>query len=98
MEKVQERGLRTYMYCDPLVRAKLSLLHVQRLQQVLLEVCKIVHNEIPLYLRSMFKVKNRQYACRRDNVLEQTKHNTVEYGFKSFKYQGQSYGMILEGF
>ena len=24
----------------------------------------------------------------RDNVLEQTKYNTVEYEFKSFKYQG----------
>ncbi len=31
-----------------------------------------------------------------NNVLDQTKYNTVEYGFKSFKYQGgQSYGIVL---
>ncbi len=41
-----------------------------------------------MYLSSIFKVKNIPYSCRRDNVLDQTKYNTVEYGFKSFKYQG----------
>ncbi len=40
-----------------------------------------------MYL-SIFKVKNTPCACRRDNVLDQTKCNTIEYGFKSFKYQG----------
>ncbi len=32
---------------------------------------------------SKFKVKNIPYS-----VLDQTKYNTVEYEFKSFKYQG----------
>ncbi len=45
-------------YCDLLARAKLSLLYLQRLRQVLTEVYKIVHNESPMYISIIVKVKN----------------------------------------
>ncbi len=59
---------------------------VQRLRQVLLGVYNIDYNESPVYLGSILKVNDIPYACRRYNILDQTKYNTVENWFTSVNY------------
>ena len=61
LKKVQERGLRIVITTTVAhvvifwLGLSLILLYVQPLRQALIEVCKIVHNESPMYLSSILQ-------------------------------------------
>jgi hypothetical protein len=50
-----------------------------------IEVYKIVHQESPLYLHDLIKIRNTKYCFRYDNITEIPSVRTTRYGLKSFR-------------
>lgn len=93
IENVQKRALRficndfTSPYSVLRINAGKSLLYVQRLRCIALEVFKIYHNECPTYLYSLIQKRQIMYDTRTSCPVSIPSFNTVRYGRNSFKYQ-----------
>ena len=94
IEKFQERALRI-LYddceseCNELLDKSGAISMLQsRLNCIILEVFKSVHNSSPLYIQDMFEIKKSSYSMRNSSKLVQPKRNTTTFGFRSFTYFG----------
>ena len=59
-----------------------------RLNCIILEVFKSVHNANPLFILDMFEIKKSSYSLRDSCKLVQSKRNTTTFGLRSFTYLG----------
>ena len=59
-----------------------------RLNCIILEVFKSIHNSSPLYIQDMFEVEKSSYSLRDSSKLVQPKRNTTTFGLRSFTYFG----------
>ena len=94
LEKLQERALRFVFndsissYQDLLKRGNFLSLSAYRLYFLAIEVYKSNNNTNPDYINKLFHSRNIPYALRDCSKYNQTKFNTMKYGFKSFSYYG----------
>ena len=101
MEKIQERALRFVYndfnsdYNDLLTRINKDSLHCQRLKAILVFVYKCVHNLGPVYLNSLFEIKQCKYMLRNDFLICQPKMNTITHGINSLLYHGSKMWNVL---
>ena len=94
IEKIQDRALRI-LYddyaseCSELLDKSGAISMLQyRLNCIILEVFKSIHNSSPLYIQDMFEVKKSSYSLRDSSKLVQPKRNTTTFGLRSFTYFG----------
>ena len=94
IEKIQERALRI-LYddyeseCSKLLDKSGAITMLQsRLNCIILEVFKSIHNANPLCIQDMFEIKKSSYSMRDSSKLVQSKRNTTTFGLRSFTYLG----------
>ena len=95
IEKVQERALRI-LYddyeseCNELLDKSGAISMLQfRMNCIILEVFKSIHNSSPWYIQDMFEIKKSSYSMRDSSKLVlQPKRNTTAFGLRSFTYFG----------
>ena len=92
-EKLQYRGLK-YVYNDfessyTMLRqqGKRSLLYVDRIREIMIQLYKICCSESPMYLQDLINFKNAGYNLRNARVLMQPQVNTSKFGLNSFRYE-----------
>ena len=94
IEKIQERALRV-LYddyeseCRELLDKSGAISMLQsRLNCIILEVFKSMHNGGPLYIQNMFEIKKSSYSMRDSSKLVRPNRNTTTFGLRSFTYYG----------
>ena len=94
LEKLQERGLR-FVFQDfstagdnLLTRSNTSVLHIQRLRRLLVEIFKTVHNTTFSPLQDLFRLKNQYFQSRKVHLLDQSRVSTKKYGNNSLAHIG----------
>jgi hypothetical protein len=94
MEKIQGRALR-FVYQDYLssyelllLRGNHSMLYINRLRSMAVEVFKALNDYSPEYIKDMFEIKDINYNLRTAVSLKQPKYNSITHGFNSFRYKG----------
>ena len=94
IEKIQERALRiVYNDYESDYQALIdklettTMLH-SRLNCILLEVFKSLKKINPTYIQDMFSLKENGYELRDPLPLVQQKHNTTNFGLRTFSYVG----------
>ncbi len=94
IEKIQERALRliykdfTSSYDTLRNISGKSLVYIQRLRNIMVEVYKNYNRLGPKYMQTIFESRQTRYGMRNVTCLELPSHNTKTYGFNSYKYQG----------
>ena len=92
IEHIQKRALR-YVFNDQLssytelrTKGNKSLLYVQRLRMILVEVYKIANKQGAEYLHVMVTPNNSPYDMRNNNKFVMPNFKTIKYGKMSFAY------------
>ena len=94
MEKVNKRALQMVTndydstYNEPLSKAKVSSLYIERVKCIALETFKSLKALNPSFLHDMFVANTAPYNLRESNKLSLPKVNTQKYGINSLKFQG----------
>ena len=94
IEKIQERALRILYddheseYSKLLDKSGAITMLQSRLNCIILEVFKSIHNANPLCIQDMFEIKKSSYSVRDSSKLVQSKRNTTTFGLRSFTYLG----------
>ena len=92
MEKIQHRALKyvyndfTSSYKELREKHNITLLFVNRVKELLIEVYKACYNISPYYLQSLFSVKESKHSLRSKMNLNVPAVNTTKYGLKSISY------------
>ena len=92
IENVQKRALKIILkdyngsYSKLRQQANRSLLYVDRLRQIIIEVFKIYYTQCPVYLDDLITKTQHTYNTHNINFLVPSSFNTIKYGKMSFKY------------
>ena len=94
IEYVQKRALRMIYndfvssYGDLRLKGNISLMYVQRLRKVAIEMFKCYHGVGPMYIEKYISKSQHKYSMRNLESVELPSFNTVKYGSNCFSYQG----------
>ena len=76
----------TSSYKELREKHNITLLFVNRVKELLIEVYKACYNISPYYLQSLFSVKESKHSLRSKMNLNVPAVNTTKYGLKSISY------------
>ena len=102
MEKIQKRALMytfndfTSSYSELRLKAKKTLLYVNRLRLIVSEVYKCIHKLNPSYLHSLVHLRELNYDMRNTMYLQQPPFKYVKYGKDCFRYQSTKLWNLLD--
>ncbi len=75
-------------YEDLLSKCGMSMLEIQRVRTLAIEVYKSIHQMTPIYIQEMFNIKITPYDLRDPCRTVMPKAKTTTHGLKSLTYEG----------